>query len=156
MAALNHQIAAKAVRTEAKKHEFFSLPSFSELRGNCPNYNAPSVLYCRDMLCCEQFVHLSIMSCSPNLNSGFIWKMMRKLSKSSIQYTFPDFSMKDQVPVGQIGQNQGVAPTVMVVAPQTRNQSRWLQFLVSKKAQIILGSIQFFLGILSIAFNVSI
>ena len=78
--------------------------------------------------------------------------MMRKLSKYSIQYTFPDFSMKDQVPVGQVGQNQGVSPTVMVVAPQ----SRWLQFLVSKKAQIILGSIQFFLGILSIAFNVSI
>ena len=82
--------------------------------------------------------------------------MMRKLSKSSIQYFIPEFSMKDQVPVGQVGQNQGVAPTVMVVAPQTRNQSRWLQFLVSKKAQIILGSIQFFLGILSIAFNVSI
>ena len=60
--------------------------------------------------------------------------------------------MQVQVPVGQVQVNQSITPTVMMVAPQAQNQT----CTQAKKTQIVLGSLQIFLGMMAIIFNVSI
>ena len=62
-----------------------------------------------------------------------------------------------QVPLGQAQGNQAVTPAIMMVAPQPQNQTNnRAQCWSTKKAQIVLGSVQIILGILAIVFNVSI
>ena len=61
------------------------------------------------------------------------------------------------VPLGQVNGNQAVTPAIMMVAPQTPNQTNIrAQCCTTKKSQIVLGSFQIILGILAIVFNVSI
>ena len=85
------------------------------------------------------------------LNSTIRGKMMAThLNINNFSSMYIIFYFRMQAPLEQVHGGQSATPTIMLVGPQTQNQTSTR----AKKTQIFLGSFQIFLGLMAIIFNV--